>query len=218
MSDASAGVGSPAREERAAREPERPREGGVASPAPSEPASSLLRIGAGAQLDAIGVAAPGARLAPRFFVELLIERAALLAPALRLSAARYTSPELSIPGASASFIWSVARLDACPLAFRLPRGVALRPCAAIEAGTLHAEGVGGIATQSRLRPWAGVSVLARAEWRVAGPLLLGGELGVLAPLLREDFFFSPDALPGGTVYTAPALALEGGLGLGVRFP
>jgi hypothetical protein len=179
---------------------------------------SALRFGGGFELNAVGIAAPGARMAPRVFAELVVDRPALFAPSLRLSGTRFTSSELSIPGASASFIWSIVRLDGCPIALRPAPQLVVRPCAAFDAGTLHAEGIGGVATQSRLRPWAAVAALARAEWSAIGPLVVSAELGAAVPLVREDFFFAPDDQPGGTIYAAPAIAAEGGAGLAVRFP
>ena len=40
------------------------------------------------------------------------------------------------------------------------------------------------------------------------------EVGVIAPLYRESFFFAPNV----AVYEAPAAALLSRAGLGVRFP
>ena len=83
---------------------------------------------------------------------------------------------------------------------------------------MHAEGTAAVHGQSRLRPWGGAGLFLRTDWRPVGPLILTAEAGALAPLLREDFFFSPENLPNSIVYKAPAVTARAGIGVGVRFP
>jgi len=187
-------------------------------PVSATPSPRPFRFGAGAGFDAEGLAAPGPLFGLRVFVDVAAERDALIAPAARLSFARHASDDLTVPGASARFTWWVARLDGCPIAFRVSDVVALRPCATLEAGALHAEGIDALAPQSRTRPWLAPGALARVEWSAAAWLVLGGEAGVIAPLLRENFVFLPDSRPGGAVYTPPVVAAHAAIAAEVPFP
>jgi hypothetical protein len=76
--------------------------------------------------------------------------------------------------------------------------------------------VSGIQSPSdRSRPWFAASLHGRLVWAPVRTLAIDLEAGLLAPLLREDFFFEPTRLD---VYRAPSLAFVGRLGAAYRFP
>jgi len=200
----------------------RPASGGAGRP---------LRFGGGLALDAAGVGVAGTRIGPRAFVELLVGRASpgsfvAFAPSVRASIVRLSSAELSLPSASAKFTWTTARFDGCPIDARLGASLALRPCAGIEAGSLGAEGVGGARDASRTLPWVAAGAFMRAEWTIATALVLTAEAGAFAALRHEDFVFSAQAQPSGSLYssteaprsTYPPIASHTSVGLAVRLP
>jgi hypothetical protein len=134
-----------------------------------------------------------------------------LDPSLRIAFLRTGSALIDVFGdSSASFTWTLGRLDACALALpgRIVRGAA---CARIEAGTLEGRGFGIAAPADRLRPWFAGGALLRAEWSLPSRFFVSADAGVLVRVTNERFIF----LPNVRVNAVPVVGLSGGVGLGV---
>jgi len=136
-----------------------------------------------------------------------------LAPSLRLS---LTHAEGSIDffGAGAGLAWTTGRASICPLRADLASSLSLRPCAGLEVGVLVASPVGLVSARSATRAWVAPSLLGRLRWQVVASIFVEGEVGLAAPLVRDQIA----ADPGITLYRAPALVPLASLSAGVRFP
>lgn len=172
------------------------------------------RFGVGTQIEAAAIADLVA--SGRLFVDLELERvgAPVLTPSLRLALSRSLDVSREPSLGAATFRWTTASIEPCPLRFRATDALALRTCAGFSAGTLAAAGGGVDNARGRTRPWLALSTQLRLGWRLARVLELEVESGVTAPLVRESFAFSPDV----PVYRAPTLALFGRAGVSVQFP
>ena len=159
-----------------------------------------------------GAVAPGGLFAVSGLAELALHDDTLFVPAFRLGLVRSASASTELEdGATASFVWTAALVDACPLAVR--RGAfALMPCLRGELGALEGEGERIAPARDATRLWAAVTTLARASWTFYGPLSLELGAGARWPLYRTRFFFQPDT----TIYRTPAVGLTVGGGLGLR--
>jgi hypothetical protein len=193
--------------------PEPARDRPSVAPAPTASSDQRGRVEVGAQAEVAFVA--GAVGSGRLFVDLSIgPRAGLFAPALRLAATRSLDVDRAAAIGGATLRWTAGALDVCPIRVAPAATVSLRPCAGSSFGVLDASGTGIATSVSRSRPWATVSAFGRLVWEPLSWLDVELELGVVAPLYRESFFF----MPGVSVYEAPAAALLSRAGLGVRFP
>jgi hypothetical protein len=118
----------------------------------------------------------------------------------------------------AEFATSWLRLEGCPIALQLPSQFSLAPCAAFDAGVLHAVGepssVISTASSKSIFWGSGVALLRLgwlAEQRLS--LSLDGELG--APLIRHTFRFET---PNTPLFSVPSLGAGVKVGVGLRFP
>lgn len=186
---------------------ERPPE--VSSSAPQRGAPSRWTAGAGVEVS--GVA--GAVGLLRVFGEVDLG-GRVFAPSFRVAASRSLPVDRAALLGSANLTWTHGTIDLCPIRFDLATKVAARPCAGITLGVLEAEGSGIAVPKSEIRAWLAASVQGRVAWAPARALVVELEVGALAPMLRESFFFDPNVL----VYQAPAIAGFGRVALGVRFP
>jgi hypothetical protein len=137
---------------------------------------------------------------------------ATLAPELRLSAIRSVSNE-AVSNGQASFAWTAARLDGCPVAWQ---AAALRvaACARIEAGAIQVETTGVPAPRARLRGWFAAGALIRVEWSLVDAIFADAELAGLVRVTNDRFVVLPDT----TLYHVQLIGLGAALGLGARFP
>ena len=200
--------------EAAAMKQERERERPATSPPSTSPPSSprgRVEVGAQAELAVIAGAVPSGRL----FGDLSIgPREGLFAPSIRLAFARSLDVDRSAAIGAATLRWTAAAVDVCPVRVVLARPLAFRPCAGGSAGVLEASGTGFAGAVSRSRPWVTLSALGRLVWEPLPWLDVDLEVGAIAPLFRESFFFAPSV----AVYEAPVAAFLGRAGFGVRFP
>ena len=126
---------------------------------------------------------------------------------------RSQTDEIEVSRGHAAFRWTAAALEACPIAWA--RGpVTAAPCLRIEGGVLEAEGSQIVPARSERRAWVALGPAGRVQWVFLEPLFaeVGGAL--MTPLVRDRFFFWPDA----TVHRPPLVGASGRVGLGVRFP
>ncbi len=162
-----------------------------------------------------GAASPDPMPLARAFATVEARTTGLWSPAATLSAAVGRSTAGATPS-SVTFTWISGRLDACPVAWRARSWLALRPCAAFDAGLLRADpdGAGLEDAEGHSRLWLSADALARAELQT-GALLVRLEGGVLAPLRRDRFVFTGDKTT--VIHQVPDVAGFAALGVGVVF-
>jgi hypothetical protein len=147
-----------------------------------------IRLDAGTGLGARAIATVGAAA----FVEWGTPLARPWVAAIRLSGRYATSPTLHASQGGATFRWLTVALDACPLELPLSTRSAIRPCAGLDGGQLHAEGIaGGEITHSTSsdQTWLALHESVRAEIRIGGGFQLELEGGLEQPLLSYAFRF-----------------------------
>lgn len=179
----------------------------------SEPTLKSGAFSAGADFAVATGVAPNALLGAAPYVGWRAKSARVLDPSIRLAFMRAGSGNVVVPsGGSATFTWTVGRIDACPVAW--PRGV-LRTtaCVRVEAGALEAAGADIVAARTRLRPWVAAGPVARAEWSFVWAVFLDAEIGALFRVTDDRFVFLPSTL----VYEVPLVGVSVGLGLGAHF-
>jgi hypothetical protein len=130
---------------------------------------------------------------------------------VRLGASRATSGETEVPDGSADFTRTVGLIDVC--AVLASAELRLAGCAHVEAGALEAVGIRVPAPRAETRGWLGTGPVLRGEWSLLSPMFLEAEIGAVAHLLRERFYFLPDT----TAYRVPLMGGYGSVGVGIRF-
>jgi hypothetical protein len=137
----------------------------------------------------------------------------LWSPAFRVAFVRAETGTLPLAGGSATFTWTVGRLDGCPIAWPR-RPVRVSACVRVEAGTLQAAGVDVPAPQTALQAWVSAGPLARAEWSFLPPVFVDVEAGALVRLTQDRFLLHPSMTPAFEVAPVGATA---GVGVGALF-
>lgn len=207
---------TPHRRRHAARRPPRPAAKAVpphpaVAPEPEPPPTSLLYAGADLAL-AGGVTPEALAGASPYFGWQSLEDGPI-SPEFRLSALRSRATLAASPAATASFVWTVGRLDGCP--FALTRGpFRLTTCVRIEAGAMRVDTTAIRDPRGGLTGWFAAGPLVRAQQRVKGSLFADAELGALVRATQERYV----VLPTSTFYTVPLVGLCAGVGMGALFP
>ena len=192
--------------------PREPHEGAASPPrgAIRTGAHGVLFAGVDFSMDS-GVS-PSMLFGPSPFLGWQAGSAKALAPSFRLAFLRAATGAIGAPDGTATFTWTVGRLDACSVALA-GEGLRATACARVEAGSLQVAG-GAIADSlTRVRPWLAAGVLARGEWTFLAPLFLDAEVGALVRATTDRFFFVPDT----TVYKVPWLGASASVGAGAHF-
>ena len=137
-----------------------------------------------------------------------------VAPSLRLGMTGLTSGVTALGIGEAMFQQWVGTLDVC--GFRFVRGpVSVAPCAGVEAGVLHGDGYGVSNPGSPTRAWVALGGGGQGNLRLMGPLFLDLDIGLMAPLNPDSYYFNADK----TKLVRPdVLGVRFGLGLAARFP
>jgi hypothetical protein len=138
--------------------------------------------------------------------------------AARLSLLAAPSTEVGAGEGVARFSWLAARFEGCPVDWPLGTMTSFAPCAALEAGRLHGEGLraGAIAhPSSDSLAWMAASASGRFRMEIGASMFSEVQAGVLVPLTRPRFSF---ASPDVHIYRAPPAAPQGEIGLGIAFP
>lgn len=182
--------------------------GAGAPPFPSEGP----RVSAGVGVAAFGANAPGLVAYTPFYLQVHEALGGVLSPAGRLSIARGSGGTVPTGVGTASFRWTIAQLDVCPLRFPLLATLGVRPCLGIEGGSLSAEGE-TTTPRSDTRLWLAARLLVRVEWVVFDTVVVDAFGGIAAPFVRDRFVFDPST----PVYRAPAAYPMFGASLGVFF-
>ncbi|MGH7435984.1 MAG: hypothetical protein ACRENE_09945 [Polyangiaceae bacterium] len=136
-----------------------------------------------------------------------------ISPEFRVSALRTRATIAAGAGVTASFSWTVGRLDGCPFALSRP-ALRLTACARIEAGAVHVDTTGVPQPRASLTGWFAAGPLVRAQQKVLGPLFVDAELGALFRATDDTYVI----LPRSTVYAVPIVGLCAGAGIGALFP
>ncbi|XYH94246.1 hypothetical protein ACMHYB_41390 [Sorangium sp. So ce1128] len=163
---------------------------------------------------ALGAASPELLPGISVFFDAWHPTGELFSPSLRLSLSWAEGGALETDAGIARFRLAEGNLDLCPLHLALQAGAGVTPCAALEAGALHAEGEGKISSEAHDRPWVALRLLGRAHLEVDGRFRVELQGGVTFPLVRDTFIFAP-AIP---VHDVPAVGGFFGAGAGVSFP
>ena len=163
---------------------------------------------AGAEFVMAGAVAPSLLPGVAPFIEVIPWRGSV-APSFRLAFERTTSASVAVDAASASFTWTVGRVDAC-LPLWTWRTLAALPCARIEAGVLEGRASGFPSAHADSAPWLAAGAIGRGRWKVLAPLFVELNAGVMFPLIRDRSYFEPQ----NVIYDVPAVGFVGGAGLG----
>jgi hypothetical protein len=120
----------------------------------------------------------------------------LWAPWFELSVWRLETSEVALEGgATVRFTSLLASASACPVRLLGTAAFWLRPCLDLDAGALTGNGSGSTVVQAEPRraPWLAFGPSVRvAATPFGGPIRLGAALGASLPLLRHEFYFSPN--------------------------
>src|SRR5262249_18374357 len=115
----------------------------------------------------------------------------------------------------ATFLWTVASLDLCPLQVGDPLGWSLQPCARFTGGRLGISSSGRASGSSdQYAVWIDVEGLLRGHWQLGPSAFAEAEAGAFAPVRRFDLSFQD---PPGYGYRTPSVALRFAAGVGWVF-
>lgn len=135
---------------------------------------------------------------------------------LRASIHRTLGSSVAIASTTSSFTWTFGRLAACVDLLAVDR-VVFGPCAAVDVGSLSAEGGGVRRASSPSRLWGAAGVDAFARARLLGPTFVTLAAGPFVPFDRTAFAYEPapgSTAPEFTVYRPPSVGLRAGVGFG----
>ncbi|MBI4703371.1 MAG: hypothetical protein HY744_19830 [Deltaproteobacteria bacterium] len=173
-----------------------------------------LAVGAGAA----GTSGLGAKLSfvvRPAFADLTRHGPGWLAPSFRVAASYLPDRDVQQGGGGrrAELSRLAGELSGCPVLVRIHRALGVRPCVGLEAGALWASGGGVDVPADRVALWLAATVPVRLQYSPVDWALVevGAELGV--PILRQRFYFEPDAT---VLEVAPVYGAFGG-DLGFRF-
>jgi hypothetical protein len=177
-----------------------------------------VRFGAHVAAEVMSGFAPDVALLPRAGVELELEvaRHSWLVPSVRLSAARGEG-DATIEGVgSASFVWTGARLEVCPLRAGTGVGPYARPCLGTDFAVVDASGRDLPDPKSATRPWVAPLASLRAGSRLPFGLAFEIYAGGSFPLVDDQFKFDDQRNSRRVlVHEVPPLSFFAGLAAGI---
>ncbi|MGK3986536.1 hypothetical protein WME99_26055 [Sorangium sp. So ce136] len=182
----------------------------VPPPAPPPPAPWRVEVGAGplfglGLLPSPGVAAViRARLTPPRFLP------------LDVGGAVWAPHETTTGAFTTRFSWGEGFVSACPVS--IGSATRLSACAGARLGALRVNGVGFGVDRTDERLTAGVTLDVRLARRLFGPFTAGGGLGLIAPLVRDTFYYIDAQGRDREVFQMAPLAGTVDVLLGVDFP
>jgi len=177
------------------------------SPAPPAPSAARPEVALGAQFDALFHVVPSAALGGELFVDVASPSRAWLSPLFRLSASHTERRGIPAAGSEANFTLTTGTLRACPLRLGDDR-IVVRPCAFATGGALHAWGTHNANPQTLTRQFWAWGGSAQVFLRATQAVDIVADLGVGAPILRDQFSFQE-----ADFWKTPALYLSSGVGL-----
>jgi hypothetical protein len=163
----------------------------LAEPPPSQ--GPRWRLDVGGVFVTIAGLAPDALAGGGAYGELASTSTEGLAPSARLTI--YAAENGVYGSRTASFLLVAARADVCPWHIG-SNELSLRPCAAVDLGTVQAEGIravpGGRGVQGG-EAWFDLAALLRARWAPHdGRFFLEAEAGAFVPVTRASFVYTND--------------------------
>lgn len=174
---------------------------------------SRWRLAAGAELALAFATAPSTLVGFRGFLDVRRVGPTSWQPSARLSFVTTNGAEVATSLGTARISWTSGRADAC--LFRVPARSAfgVEPCAFFELGALRGSGSNTEDPANQTPVWAAPGALLRASGVLFERLILEAEGGAGAPLVRDRFFFGPDA----TAFRVQSVTGSFAVGVGVRF-
>ena len=109
-------------------------------------------------------------------------------PTLEVGAAIWAANQAESSGVGARFSLTEGFASLCPLHVDA-LGVGLDTCLGVRGGVIRVGGFGFALTEAHERPTVAASLEGRVRRRLAGPLVLALAPGLLAPLVRDHFYF-----------------------------
>lgn len=185
-----------------------PDEAVVEAPAAEPPRSWRFAVGAGAS-GAVGVA-PGALPALPVFAE--VDHREL--GRLRVSG-RWGRRTAGVGDGSARFDWTRLQIDGCPARATIDlRAAVIGACAGIQIGILRGRGAEIEGARTASRPWVAPELAGSLRRSLSTRWFAELETVVAVPLVRDHFYFMPDA----TIHRVPPVVFEVAIALGVSIP
>jgi hypothetical protein len=182
-------------------------------PLPPSPTRSYWMYGFGVGAWLLGGVSPGVSVGGGWYGETLNENP-VFPFAMRLSVLRTITTTTSTELGDASFRLTASRLTGCVLGWPAEGAVRARPCLFADLGSLEARGENTHDPGETSLLWRAVGMTARVEVRLLRRVYVGGEGGILLPLLRDSFYFRPER----TIHTIPGVTGTLGLDVGLRLP
>ncbi|WP_438038905.1 hypothetical protein [Sorangium sp. So ce128] len=126
-------------------------------------------------------------------------------------------PSEATTGASSTrFSWGEGFVSACPVS--LGGETRLSACAGVRLGALQVGGLGFGVDRADERLTAGGALDVRLTRQLAGPLTVGGGLGLIVPIVRDTFYYIDAQGRDREVFRMAPLAGAADVLLGVNFP
>jgi hypothetical protein len=195
------------------RSPTSPQRAAAPIP-PKQPEPWRFRptFGVGARLaTAFG---PGWSLGPGVELGLESEHGGRRGPAAGLALERLAPPTASTRAGDADFATTLGRLTLCPLRFPTTGALFVAPCAAFEAGSMHAAGTRTLGRHEVSILWLAADPVASFSYRPIRILSLDLEVLGVFPLVRDRFYFGPSP----PFFSIPIAGFSARAGLRVIWP
>lgn len=178
-------------------------------PMPYAAARYPLWVGAGVLAGAASGVAPSVSAYQGLYVGLGMNDASWFSPSVRLAALRTSnSTETALGGVELD--WTALRLWGCPL--RVGTRLFAQTCVTFDVGRLRGSGYATHEPRARSSLWYGPGGALGLGAILFDVITLGADVGVVAPLARDRFYFAPDV----TAHRVPTAAAYAGFGLGFR--
>ncbi|WP_437981170.1 hypothetical protein [Sorangium sp. So ce117] len=182
----------------------------VPPPAPPPPAPWRVEVGAGPLFGLGLLPSPGIAAALR---------ARLTPPrswSFEVGGAIWLPNEATTGASSTRFSWGEGFVSACPVS--LGGETRLSACAGVRLGALQVGGLGFGVDRADERLTAGGALDVRLTRQLAGPLTVGGGLGLIVPIVRDTFYYIDAQGRDREVFRMAPLAGVADVVLGVDFP
>ncbi|WP_437852214.1 hypothetical protein [Sorangium sp. So ce363] len=182
----------------------------VPPPAPPPPAPWRVEVGAGPLFGLDLLPSPGIAAALR---------ARLTPPrswSFEVGGAIWLPDEATTGASSTRFSWGEGFVSACPVS--LGGETRLSACAGVRLGALQVGGLGFGVDRADERLTAGAALDVRLTRQLAGPLTVGGGLGLIVPIVRDTFYYIDAQGRDREVFRMAPLAGAADVLLGVDFP
>ncbi|CAN96829.1 hypothetical protein predicted by Glimmer/Critica [Sorangium cellulosum So ce56] len=182
----------------------------VPPPAPPPPAPWRVEVGAGPLFGLGLLPSPGIAAALR---------ARLTPPrswSFEVGGAIWLPNEATTGASSTRFSWGEGFVSACPVS--LGGETRLSACAGVRLGALQVGGLGFGVDRADERLTAGGALDVRLTRQLAGPLTVGGGLGLIVPIVRDTFYYIDAQGRDREVFRMAPLAGAADVVIGVDFP